>query len=81
MGKMARFYPGKGNTVSDRKPNRADDRRKTANSESRTSAFGDGYFAQSEAKLTNSDDVGQGKGRARDAAWGSNRGAGGWTPY
>jgi hypothetical protein len=60
---------------------RADDRRTAGNSEGRKAAFNAGFFAQTEAKLTNSDDVGQGKGRARDAAWGSNRGAGGWTPY
>ncbi len=62
-------------------PRRADDRRVTGNTEGRRSSFNDGFFAQTEAKLTNSDDVGQGKGRAQERAWGAAKGAGGWTPY
>lgn len=52
-------------------PRRADDRRKAENSESRTAAFGDGYFAQSEAKLAASADVNvsQGRARAQERSW------------
>jgi hypothetical protein len=81
---MSAFGPGNptsSRNLANRRAKRADDRRVTGNTEGRRASFDSGFFAQSEAKLTNADDVGQGKGRAREAAWGGNRGAGGWTPY